>query len=104
MFHFTEGIGNSVLPPAAERSRAGGTVILNIGGSIHQVGPSSHSCPCVCPLCPYSQSSFSIQVATLTNSKLIPVQVKWETIDKFPRSRLQKLRYATSECKNGKPP
>ena len=24
-------------------------------------------------------------------------QVKWETIDKFPKSRLQKLRYATSE-------
>ena len=24
-------------------------------------------------------------------------QVKWETIDKFPRSRLQKLRYATCE-------
>jgi len=47
------------MTPAAERSRAGGTVILNIGGSIHQV--------------------------------------KWETIDKFPRSRLQKLRYATSE-------
>ena len=23
--------------------------------------------------------------------------VKWETIDKFPKSRLQKLRYATSE-------
>lgn len=27
----------------------------------------------------------------------ILVQVKWETIDKFPKSRLQKLRYATSE-------
>merc|ERR1719189_3149524 len=25
-------------------------------------------------------------------------QVKWETIDKFPRSRLQKLRYATCEA------
>ena len=24
-------------------------------------------------------------------------QVKWDTIDKFPKSRLQKLRYATSE-------
>ena len=24
-------------------------------------------------------------------------QVKWETIDKFPKSRLQKLRYATSQ-------
>ena len=28
---------NIVSFPAAERSRAGGTVILNIGGSIHQV-------------------------------------------------------------------
>ena len=27
-------------------------------------------------------------------------QVKWETIDKFPKSRLQKLRYATSESKS----
>ena len=26
-------------------------------------------------------------------------QVKWDTIDKFPKSRLQKLRYATSESK-----
>ena len=26
-----------------------------------------------------------------------PVQVKWETIDKFPRSRLQQLRFATTE-------
>ena len=26
-------------------------------------------------------------------------QVKWETIDKFPKSRLQKLRYATSESR-----
>ena len=26
-------------------------------------------------------------------------QVKWETIDKFPKSRLQKLRYATTQCK-----
>ena len=24
-------------------------------------------------------------------------QVKWETIDKFPKSRLQKLRYATCD-------
>ena len=24
-------------------------------------------------------------------------QVKWETIDKFPKSRLQKLRYATTQ-------
>ena len=23
--------------------------------------------------------------------------VKWETIDKFPKSRLQKLRYATTQ-------
>ena len=44
-----------------ERNRDNGTVILNVGGSIHQV--------------------------------------KWETIDKFPKSRLQKLRYATSESK-----
>ena len=27
-------------------------------------------------------------------------QVKWDTIDKFPNSRLQRLRYATTECKN----
>ena len=46
---------------AAERSRCGGTVILNVGGSVHQV--------------------------------------RWDTIDKFPRSRLQRLRYATSERK-----
>ena len=26
-------------------------------------------------------------------------QVKWETIDKFPKSRLQKLRYATTQGK-----
>ena len=38
---------------------SGGTVFLNIGGSIHQV--------------------------------------KWETIDKFPKSRLQRLRFATTE-------
>ena len=44
-----------------ERGQCGGTVILNVGGSIHQV--------------------------------------KWETIDKFPKSRLQRLRYATSESK-----
>ena len=44
-----------------ERSKTGGTVILNVGGKIHQVG--------------------------------------WETIDKFPKSRLQKIRYATSEGK-----
>ena len=25
-------------------------------------------------------------------------QVKWDTIDKFPNSRLQKLRYAASDC------
>ena len=24
-------------------------------------------------------------------------QVKWETIDKFPKSRLQRLRYAVTE-------
>jgi len=47
------------MTPASERSILGRTVILNVGGSIHQV--------------------------------------KWETIDKFPKSRLQKLRYATSE-------
>jgi len=47
------------LTPASERNLAGGTVILNVGGSTHQV--------------------------------------KWETIDKFPKSRLQKLRYATTE-------
>ena len=46
---------------ASERKLTGGTVILNVGGTIHQV--------------------------------------KWETIDKFPNSRLQKLRYATSQCK-----
>ena len=44
-----------------EKSKNGGTVILNVGGKIHQV--------------------------------------RWETIDKFPRSRLQKIRYATSEGK-----
>ena len=44
---------------ANERARNGGTVILNVGGKIHQV--------------------------------------RWETIDKFPKSRLQKIRYATSE-------
>ena len=49
---------------ASTRSQAGGTVILNVGGSIHQV--------------------------------------KWATIDKFPNSRLQKLRYATSESKLNK--
>ena len=26
-------------------------------------------------------------------------QVKWETIDKFPKSRLQRLRFATTESK-----
>ena len=30
-----------------------------------------------------------------------PVQVKWETIDKFPRSRLQQLRFATTEGELG---
>ena len=25
-------------------------------------------------------------------------QVRWDTIDKFPNSRLQKLRYAASDC------
>jgi len=48
------------MTPASERGQSGGTVILNVGGSIHQV--------------------------------------KWETIDKFPNSRLQKLRYATTEA------
>jgi len=48
-----------LLPRVLERGQSGGTVILNVGGSIHQV--------------------------------------KWETIDKFPKSRLQRLRYATSE-------
>ena len=38
----------------------GDVVVLNVGGTIHQV--------------------------------------RWDTIDKFPNSRLQKLRYATSEC------
>jgi len=47
------------LNKANERARNGGTVILNVGGKIHQV--------------------------------------RWETIDKFPKSRLQKIRYATSE-------
>ena len=37
----------------------GCTVLLNVGGTIHQV--------------------------------------KWETIDKFPKSRLQRLRFATTE-------
>ena len=44
---------------ANERGKNGGTVILNVGGKIHQV--------------------------------------RWETIDKFPKSRLQRIRYATSE-------
>ena len=44
---------------ANERSRNGGAVILNVGGTMHKV--------------------------------------KWETMDKFPNSRLQKLIYATSE-------
>ena len=48
----------------SERSQAGGTVMLNVGGTIHQV--------------------------------------KWATIDKFPNSRLQKLRYATTESKLNK--
>ena len=47
---------------ANERARNGGTVILNVGGKIHQV--------------------------------------RWETIDKFPKSRLQKIRYATSDGKS----
>ena len=45
-----------------ERNQSRGTIILNVGGSIHQV--------------------------------------KWETIDKFPKSRLQRLCYATSESKS----
>ena len=45
-----------------ERNPSRGTIILNVGGSIHQV--------------------------------------KWETIDKFPKSRLQRLCYATSESKS----
>ena len=44
---------------ANDRGKNGGTVILNVGGKIHQV--------------------------------------RWETIDKFPKSRLQRIRYATSE-------
>ena len=40
---------------------SGGTVFLNVGGTIHQV--------------------------------------RWETIDKFPKSRLQRLRFATTEGK-----
>ena len=48
----------------SERSQAGGTVMLNVGGTIHQV--------------------------------------KWATIDKFPNSKLQKLRYATTESKLNK--
>jgi len=47
------------LNKANERAKNGGTVILNVGGKIHQV--------------------------------------RWETIDKFPRSRLQRIRYATTE-------
>ena len=47
--------------PASEGGRTiGDVVVLNVGGTIHQV--------------------------------------RWDTIDKFPNSRLQKLRYATSEC------
>ena len=45
----------------SERDIAVGTVILNVGGAVHQV--------------------------------------KWETINKFPKSRLQKLRYATFKSK-----
>ena len=41
------------------RKNNGGTILLNVGGTIHQV--------------------------------------KWDTIDKFPKSRLQKLRYATTD-------
>ena len=43
----------------AEKSRIQDIVVLNVGGTIHQV--------------------------------------RWDTIDKFPNSRLQRLRYATSE-------
>ena len=48
-----------ILYLGVERAVPGGTVILNVGGSINQV--------------------------------------KWETIDKFPKSRLQRLRYAVTE-------
>ena len=33
------------------------------------------------------------------NNNILSVQVRWETIDKFPNSRLQKLRYAKTEGK-----
>ena len=48
-----------VLVVGSDRKVAGGTVILNVGGTVHQV--------------------------------------RWETIDKFPRSRLQRLRYASTQ-------
>ena len=50
---------NIVLVVGSDRKVAGGTVILNVGGTVHQV--------------------------------------RWETIDKFPRSRLQRLRYASTQ-------
>ena len=41
----------------------------------------------------------SIKGTVLLNVGGASHQVKWETIDKFPKSRLQKLRYATTQGK-----
>ena len=40
----------------------------------------------------------STKLFTMKINYQLFVQVKWETIDKFPKSRLQKLRYATTQC------
>ena len=60
----------------SERNTFGATILLNVGGTIHQV-----------------------VVVVVVVIVIVIHQVAWDTIDKFPRSRLHKLRYAVSEGK-----
>ena len=61
----------------SERNTFGATILLNVGGTIHQV----------------------VVVVVIVVIVIVIHQVAWDTIDKFPRSRLHKLRYAVSEGK-----
>ena len=88
--------------------------MLNVGGAIHQVFKDFFQQQLnwylvVCKdkkffrhilyildklVLPDGQSKVKIRLRHLA---LTTVQVRWETIDKFPRSRLRQLRFANTE-------